>query len=164
MNVARSPSRSISNRDRASRSRNGTCAEPGEDTPAKLLLCQHPVFVAGSRGDGVSVLSNTIPDCPPATVMVERRGDHASGVRARERPELGGVREHLLEALSADAEGFNDPRRFELIAWFLQNNPRHHICSTPFAHVDPETAPGAYGDLKARWICASVSSSRSLSR
>ena len=42
------------------------------------------------------------------------------------------VRERLLEAFSADSDGYNDPRRFELIDWFLRNNPRHSICSTPF--------------------------------
>jgi hypothetical protein len=62
------------------------------------------------------------------------------------------ARERLLEALSADPERFDDPRRFELIAWFLKHNPRHHICSTPFMSVNPETAPGAFQDLKARWL------------
>jgi tetratricopeptide (TPR) repeat protein len=62
------------------------------------------------------------------------------------------ARERLLEALSADPERFDDPRRFELIAWFLQHNPRHHICVTPFMYVNPETAPGAFRDLKARWL------------
>jgi uncharacterized protein HemY len=62
------------------------------------------------------------------------------------------ARENLLEALSADLEHFDDPRRFELIAWFLQHNPRHHICTTPFMRLDPESAPDAYGKLKARWL------------
>jgi tetratricopeptide (TPR) repeat protein len=61
-------------------------------------------------------------------------------------------RERLLEALSADPERFDDPRRFELMEWFLQHNPRHSICSTPFMRVNPESARGAYGKLKARWL------------
>jgi tetratricopeptide (TPR) repeat protein len=60
--------------------------------------------------------------------------------------------ENLLEALSANSEHFDDPRRFELIEWFLQHNPRQSICSTPFMHVNPKTAPAAYGKLKARWL------------
>jgi hypothetical protein len=51
------------------------------------------------------------------------------------------ARAALLEALSAEPDRFDDPRRFELIEWFLRHNPRHHICSTPFMRVDPETAP-----------------------
>ena len=62
------------------------------------------------------------------------------------------VRERLLEVFSADPDGYNDPRRFELIAWFLKNNPRHSVCSTPFAHVDPGAAPAAYRDLKNDWL------------
>jgi hypothetical protein len=61
-------------------------------------------------------------------------------------------RERLLEALSADPERFDDPRRFELIEWLLQHNPRHSICSTPFMHVNPQSAPTTYGKLKARWL------------
>jgi tetratricopeptide (TPR) repeat protein len=67
-------------------------------------------------------------------------------------PTSEAARENLLEALSADPERFDDPRRFELIDWFLQHNPRHSICSTPFMRVNPESAPGAYGKLKARWL------------
>jgi hypothetical protein len=67
-------------------------------------------------------------------------------------PTSEAARENLLEALSADPERFDDPRRFELIEWFLQHNPRHSICSTPFMRVNPESAPGAYGKLKARWL------------
>jgi hypothetical protein len=62
------------------------------------------------------------------------------------------ARENLVEALSADPERFDDPRRFELIEWFLQHNPRHRICSTPFMSVSPERAPGAYANLKDRWL------------
>jgi hypothetical protein len=62
------------------------------------------------------------------------------------------AREKLLEALSADPERFDDPRRFELIEWFLEHNPRNSLCTTPFMRVNPETAPEAYGKLKARWL------------
>ena len=62
------------------------------------------------------------------------------------------ARENLLGALSADPERFNDPRRFELIEWFLEHNPRNSICTTPFMRVNPETAPEAYARLKARWL------------
>jgi tetratricopeptide (TPR) repeat protein len=62
------------------------------------------------------------------------------------------LRERLLEALSADPESYSDPRRLQLIAWFLENNPRHRVCSTPFAHMDPKAAPTAYRDLKTRWL------------
>jgi hypothetical protein len=62
------------------------------------------------------------------------------------------ARENLLEALSADPERFDDPRRFELLEWFLEHNPQHSICSTPFMRVSPESAPGAYARLKARWL------------
>jgi Flp pilus assembly protein TadD len=46
----------------------------------------------------------------------------------------------------------NDPRRLELIEWFLQHNPRNLVCTTPFMRVNPETAPEAYRRLKARWL------------
>ena len=62
------------------------------------------------------------------------------------------ARESLLGALSADPERFDDPRRFELIEWFLEHNPRNSICTTPFMRVNPETAPEAYWRLKARWL------------
>lgn len=62
------------------------------------------------------------------------------------------ARENLLGALSADPERFDDPRRFELIEWFLEHNPRNSICTTPFMRVNPETAPKAYARLKARWL------------
>ncbi|HUR04209.1 MAG TPA: hypothetical protein VM347_16810, partial [Nonomuraea sp.] len=57
-----------------------------------------------------------------------------------------------LEALCADPERFDDPRRFELIEWFLEHNPRNSLCATPFMHVNHETAPQAYARLKARWL------------
>src|SRR5258705_5969405 len=62
------------------------------------------------------------------------------------------LRESLLEVFSADPDGYNHPRRFELIGWFLKNNPRHSVCSTPFAHVDAAAAPAAYRDLKNDWL------------
>ena len=62
------------------------------------------------------------------------------------------ARENLLGALSADPERFDDPRRFELIEWFLEHNPRNSICTTPFMRVNPETAPEAYARLKAHWL------------
>jgi tetratricopeptide (TPR) repeat protein len=62
------------------------------------------------------------------------------------------ARENLLEALSADPERFDDPRRFELIEWFLEHNPRNTVCATPFMRVNPETAPEAYARLKAHWL------------
>src|SRR5207248_2834199 len=62
------------------------------------------------------------------------------------------LRERLLELLSVDPAGYNDPRRFELIGWFLKNNPRHSVLSTPYAHVDPLAAPDAYRDLKTDWL------------
>lgn len=62
------------------------------------------------------------------------------------------ARENLLGALSADPERFDDPRRFELIEWFLEHNPRNSICTTPFMRVNPGTAPEAYARLKARWL------------
>jgi len=62
------------------------------------------------------------------------------------------LRERLLEAFSADSDGYNDRRRFDLIAWFLKNDPRHSVCSTPFAHVDPRAAPAAYRELKNNWL------------
>ena len=61
------------------------------------------------------------------------------------------ARENLLGALSADPDRFDDPRRFELIEWFLEHNPRNSICTTPFMHVNPETAPEAYARLKVLW-------------
>jgi tetratricopeptide (TPR) repeat protein len=67
-------------------------------------------------------------------------------------PTSEAAREHLLEALSANPELFDDPRRFELIEWFLEHNPKNSLCSTPFMRVNPETAPEAYGKLKARWL------------
>ena len=67
-------------------------------------------------------------------------------------PTSEAARENLLDALSADPERFDDPRRFELIEWFLEHNPRHSICSTPFMRVNPESAPDAYAKLKARWL------------
>jgi tetratricopeptide (TPR) repeat protein len=67
-------------------------------------------------------------------------------------PTSEAARENLLGALSADAERFDDPRRFELIEWFLEHNPRNSVCATPFMRVNPETAPEAYGRLKARWL------------
>ena len=62
------------------------------------------------------------------------------------------ARENLLQALSADPERFDDPRRFELIEWFLQHNPRNSLCTTPFMRVNPGTAPEAYSKLKAVWL------------
>jgi hypothetical protein len=62
------------------------------------------------------------------------------------------ARENLLGALSADPERFDDPRRFELIEWFLEHNPRNSICTTPFMRVSPEKAPEAYRRLKTRWL------------
>jgi tetratricopeptide (TPR) repeat protein len=67
-------------------------------------------------------------------------------------PTSEAAREKLLEALSADPERFGDPRRFELIEWYLEHNPRSSLCATPFMRVNPETAPEAYGNLKARWL------------
>src|SRR6266511_1359886 len=69
-----------------------------------------------------------------------------------EDPTSEELRERILEALSANSERHNDPRRFELIGWFLKHHPRHFVCSTPFAHVDPVAAPGPYRDLKALWL------------
>src|SRR5262245_21832677 len=62
------------------------------------------------------------------------------------------ARENLLGALSADPERFDDPRRFELMEWFLEHNPRNSICITPFMLVKPDTAPEAYRKHKARWL------------
>lgn len=62
------------------------------------------------------------------------------------------ARVNLLEALSADPERFADPRRFELVGSFLEHHPHHSICSTPLMRVSPESAPGAYAKLKARWL------------
>ena len=62
------------------------------------------------------------------------------------------ARENLLGALSADPERFDDPRRFELIEWFLQHNPQDPVCTTPFMHVNPKTAHEAYRKLKTRWL------------
>lgn len=70
----------------------------------------------------------------------------------QKNPTSEAAREKLLEALSADPERFDDPRRFELIEWFLEHNPRTSLCATPFVRVNPETAPEAYGKLKARWL------------
>jgi tetratricopeptide (TPR) repeat protein len=67
-------------------------------------------------------------------------------------PTSEAARENLLAALSANSERFDDPRRFELIEWFLEHNPRNSICTTPFMRVNPETAPEAYARLKARWL------------
>jgi hypothetical protein len=67
-------------------------------------------------------------------------------------PTSEAAREKLLEALSADPERFDDPRRFELIEWFLEHNPRNSFCATPFMRVNPEASPEAYGNLKARWL------------
>jgi tetratricopeptide (TPR) repeat protein len=67
-------------------------------------------------------------------------------------PSSEAAREALLWALSAHPERFDDPRRFELIEWFLEHNPRNSVCVTPFMRVDPETAPEVYGKLKARWL------------
>jgi Flp pilus assembly protein TadD len=69
-----------------------------------------------------------------------------------ENPTSEDARENLLGALSADPERFDDPRRFELIEWFLEHNPRNSICTTPFMRVNPETAAEAYRRLKARWL------------
>ncbi len=69
-----------------------------------------------------------------------------------ERPDAVEPRENLLEAYCIVEGGFSDPRRVELIEWFLQHHPRHMICSTPFMQVDPATAPDAYARLKARWL------------
>jgi tetratricopeptide (TPR) repeat protein len=67
-------------------------------------------------------------------------------------PTSEAARENLLGALSADPERFDDPRRFELIEWFLEHNPRNSICTTPFMRVNAETAPDVYVKLKARWL------------
>ncbi len=67
-------------------------------------------------------------------------------------PTSEAARENLLEALSADPERFDDPRRFEQIDWFIQHHPRHPLCTTPFMRVNPERTPGEYGKLKARWL------------
>lgn len=68
------------------------------------------------------------------------------------QPHSEAAREDLLMALAAEPEWFDDPRRFELIGWFLEHNPRHPICTTPLAVVNPATAPDAYRTLKARWL------------
>lgn len=67
-------------------------------------------------------------------------------------PTSEAARERFLEALSAAPERFDDPRRFELIEWFLEHNPRSSICITPFMRVNPETAPEAYRKLTTRWL------------
>jgi hypothetical protein len=67
-------------------------------------------------------------------------------------PTSEAARENLLGALSGDPERFDDPRRFELIEWFLEHNPRNSVCATPFMRVNHETAPEAYARLKARWL------------
>src|SRR4029078_11949694 len=67
-------------------------------------------------------------------------------------PTSEGAREKLLWALSADPERSDDPRRLELIEWFLEHNPRNTSCTTPLMRVNPKTAPEAYRKLKARWL------------
>ena len=67
-------------------------------------------------------------------------------------PTSESARENLLWALSADPERFDDPRRFELIEWFLEHNPRNTSCITPLMHANPKSAPEAYQRLKARWL------------
>ena len=67
-------------------------------------------------------------------------------------PDSEDLRERLLALLSCDADGYSHPRRFELIAWFLKNNPRHPVWSTPLTEVDPVAAPEAYRDLKRNWL------------
>src|SRR5574342_311743 len=62
------------------------------------------------------------------------------------------ARENLLGALSADPQHFDDPRRFELIEWFLEHSPRNPVCTSPFMSVNPEAEPEAYAKLKARWL------------
>lgn len=81
------------------------------------------------------------------------RDDFASlQSEVEKNPTSEAPRGRLLEALSADPERFDDPRRFELIEWFLEHNPRHALCTTPFMRVNAQTAPEAYGKLKARWL------------
>ena len=70
----------------------------------------------------------------------------------QKNPTSEDARENLLGALSADPERFDDPRRLELIEWFLEHSPRSSVCTTPFMRVNPETAPDAYRRLKARWL------------
>ena len=74
------------------------------------------------------------------------------GVALAQDPTSEELRERLLEVLSVDTDAYNHPRRFDLIGWFVKNNPRHSVCSTPFAHVDARAAPAAYRDLKNDWL------------
>lgn len=60
--------------------------------------------------------------------------------------------ERLLGALSAAPDHFNDPRRFELIEWFIDNSPCNSVCTTPFMRVDAEAAPEAFRRIKTRWL------------
>lgn len=75
------------------------------------------------------------------------------------------ARAGLLEAMSVSGR-LNDPRRFELIKWFLQHDPKHEICFTPYMQVDPAAAPEVYQSLKADWLvlASNVSSDAQLTR
>lgn len=73
-------------------------------------------------------------------------------LEVEKNPASEAARENLLGALSGDPARFDDPRRVELIEWFLENNPRNSLCATPFMSVNHETAPEAYARLKARWL------------
>jgi tetratricopeptide (TPR) repeat protein len=73
-------------------------------------------------------------------------------IAVRKNPSAEEPRAHLIEALSVAEGRENDPRRFELIKWFLQHNPRHSIWRTPYVHVDQNVAPNVYSDLKAQWL------------
>ncbi len=66
-------------------------------------------------------------------------------------PESEEARAYLLEALCG-AGLVNDPRRFEQMVWFLEHNPRHVDCTTPFFHVDPQATPEVFAELKERWL------------
>ena len=59
---------------------------------------------------------------------------------------------NLLLTLSRDQQGFRDPRRYDLIKWYLDHEPGNALCRSGYTHVDPEAAPEIYQEIKVKWL------------
>ena len=59
---------------------------------------------------------------------------------------------NLLQTLSQDQRGFRDPRRYELIKWYLDHEPGNALCRSGYTHVDPDAAPDVYQEIRIKWL------------
>ncbi len=59
---------------------------------------------------------------------------------------------NLLSTLSQDERGFRDPRRYDLIKWYLDHEPGNALCRSGYTHVDPEAVPDVYQEVRAKWL------------